>query len=165
LAEYWYNTIYHTALGHTPFEVLYDHPPRHFGISDLNACSVPDLDDWLCNRKDVTVMLQQQLLRAQQRMKFHVDKNRSECEFQVGDLVYLKVQPYVQMSLAPRSCQKLAFQFFRPYKVLHRVGDVAYKLDLPAHSQIHDVVHVSQLKRHVPPHASVSHDILVIYTC
>jgi hypothetical protein len=95
-------------------------------------------------------------------MKAQADKNRSNREFRVGDLVYLKVQPSVQMSVAPRSCQKLAFHFFGPYKILQRVGAVAYKLDLPAHTRIHNVIHVSQLKRHVPPQAMVSSNIAVI---
>jgi hypothetical protein len=53
------------ALGHSPFQVLYRHPPHHFGISDLNAYSMPDLEQWLRNRQEFTSMLQQQLLRAQ----------------------------------------------------------------------------------------------------
>jgi hypothetical protein len=95
LAEFWYNTTYHTTLVRSPFQVLYGHPPRHFGISDLNACSVPDLEKWLLNRQEFTSMLQQQLLHAQQRMKAQANKHRFEREFQVGDLVYLKVQLYV----------------------------------------------------------------------
>jgi hypothetical protein len=128
LAEFWYNTTYHSALGHAPFEVLYGHPPRHFGIIDLNAGSVPDLESWLRDRQQFTTM------RAQQCMKSQADKHRSDRGFQVADLVYLKVQPYVQMSLAPRSCQKLSFRFFGPYNILQRVGAAAYKLELPAHA-------------------------------
>jgi hypothetical protein len=108
-------------------------------------------------------MLQQHLLWAQQRMKSQADKYRSEHEFSVGDLVYLKVQPYVQMSLVPRSCQKLSYRFFRPYKILQRVDAVAYKLELPPQPHIHNVVHVSQLKKHIPPDTSVSIDIAVIH--
>lgn len=50
LAEFWYNTSFHPALGHTPFEVLYGHLPRHFGITNLNAPSVPELEAWLTER-------------------------------------------------------------------------------------------------------------------
>jgi hypothetical protein len=66
LAEFWYNTTYHSALSRSPFEVLYGYPPppRHFGISDLNASSVPDLGEWLRDWQQFTTMLQQQLLRA-----------------------------------------------------------------------------------------------------
>jgi hypothetical protein len=44
LAEFWYNTTPHSAHGKTPFEVLYGHPPRHFGISASTQCTTPDLE-------------------------------------------------------------------------------------------------------------------------
>jgi hypothetical protein len=67
----------------------------------------------------------------------------------VGDMVYLKLQPYVQSSVAPREAHKLSFKFFGPYMILARVGKVAYKLQLPSSATIHPVIHVSQLKRAV----------------
>jgi len=143
LAEFWYNTAFHSASGKSPFEVLYGHPPRHFGISNLSSCSVPDLEEWLKERDLLTKLIQQQLLRAQQRIKSQADKKRSERIFQVGDLVYVKLQPYIQTTVASRSNQKLSFRFFGPFRVLQRVGRVAYKLDLPPSSKIHPVVHVS----------------------
>ena len=104
-------------------------------------------------------MIHQQLLRAQQRMKHHADKNRCERTFEVGDSVYLKLQPYIQSSVAPRSNQKLAYSFFGPFKILAKVGTVAYKLALPPECKKHPVVHVSQLKKHVPP------PIRLVQTC
>jgi len=164
LAEYWYNTAFHTALGKTPFEVLYGHTPRHLGISDTTTCQAPDLEAWLKERDMLNRLIHQQLLRAQQRMKHQADKNRSERTFAVGDSVYLKLQPYIQSSVAPRSNQKLAYRYFGPFKILARVGAVAYKLALPPSSKIHPVIHVSQLKKHVSPTEPVSADLSSVIT-
>lgn len=62
-------------------------------------------------------------------------------------MVFLKLQPHVQSSLAPRGNNKIIFRFYGPYRILQRVGSVAYKLDLPPQAKIHPVVHVSQLKK------------------
>jgi hypothetical protein len=96
LAEYWYNTTYHSALGRTPFEVLYGYPPRHFGIVPADASSVTNLQEWLNERSAMTQAMQQNLLRAQQRMKDQAEKHRVEREFNVGDWVYLKLQSHIQ---------------------------------------------------------------------
>lgn len=92
----------------------------------------------------------QHLLRAQQRMKNQAYKGRTERSFEVGMWVYLKLQPYIQSSLAPRAKQKLLFKFFGPFQILAKIGSVAYKLALPPSSSIHPVFHVSQLKLAVP---------------
>jgi hypothetical protein len=91
-------------------------------------------------------------------MKQQADKHRLEREFAVGDWVYLKLQPYVQLSVARRTNQKLSFKYFGPYLVLQRVGKVAYKLN----SHVHPVVHVSQLKKALPPDTVVSSDSIIL---
>lgn len=96
-------------------------------------------------------LIKQHLSRSRLRMKKSADKNRSERHFKVGDMVFLKLQPYVQSFLAPRANQKLAFRFFGPFPVVARVGQVAYRLGLPESSSIHPVFHVSQLKLAVSP--------------
>jgi hypothetical protein len=62
----------------------------------------------------------------------------------------------VQSSVAARVSHKLSFKFFGPYQVIAKVGSVAYKLALPASSAIHPVFHVSQLKKLVGQHQSVT---------
>jgi hypothetical protein len=87
-------------LQRSPFETLYGHVPRHFGTPDPATTTPPELADLLQQRAATMELLQQQLLRAQARMRKQADKHRVEHVFQVGDSVYLKLQPYVQTSIA-----------------------------------------------------------------
>lgn len=155
LAEYWYNTSMHSALGKSPFEVLYNRSPRHLGLTPVDSCSVPDVQSWLDERSMMQELLRQHLERVRLRMKHQADKKRTERTFNVGEFVYLKLQPYVQSSVAPRAHHKLLFKYYGPYQVVERVGEVAYRLALPETSRIHPVVHVSQLKKAVGDNVQV----------
>lgn len=159
LAEYWYNTMFHLALGRTPYEVIYGTLPREFGVNQVDACTVPDLATWLKEREVMLDLLQQQLKQAQDRMKKQADKRRTDRKFEVGDSVFLRLQPFIQTSIVQRPFQKLAFRYYGPYKIIARVGKVAYKLQLPAGSKIHSVVHVSQLKQAVGNDTLVEQDL------
>lgn len=128
LAEYRYNTNFHSALGRTPYEVIYGTLPREFGVTQVDSSTVPDLAAWLQEREVMRDLLQQQLKHAQDRMKRQADKHHTDREFEVGDAVYLRLQPYIQTSVAQRPFQKLAFRYFCPYPVIACVGKVAYKL-------------------------------------
>jgi hypothetical protein len=91
LAEFWYNTSFHSALGRSPFEALYGHSPRHMGIPSVNVSSASDMDQWLQERQVMIELVKQHLNRACVRMKLQADKGRSERQFQVGDLVFLRL--------------------------------------------------------------------------
>ncbi|CAA0816697.1 Unknown protein [Striga hermonthica] len=81
------------------------------------------------------------------RMKaYHYGKRRDE-EFEPGDLVFLKLRPFRQRTTAQRAATKIGVRYYGTYKILAKIGKVAYRLELPGDSHIHPIIHVSQLKR------------------
>jgi len=70
-------------------------------------------------------------------MKVYADQNKREVEYQVGDFVYVKLQPYRHHSLRLMHNKKLSMRYFGPFPILARIGPMAYKLQLPPSAQIH----------------------------
>jgi hypothetical protein len=145
LAEYWFNTNYHTSTKLSPFEALYGYLPPRLIEFVLGLTRVAAVEDLLEHRQQVVGLLEHNLVAAQARMKQQADKHRSEREFEVGDWVFLRLQPFRQKSMC-KKLGKLSPKFYGPYKVIQRVGMVAYKLELPEGACIHPVFHVSFLK-------------------
>lgn len=143
----------------SPFRAMYGHEPRQWGITTTTTSSVPALRSWLDERAIMQDLIQQHLHRARQCMKQQADKKRSFRQFAMGDYVYLKLQPYIQTSMVARASHKLSFRFFGPYRIISRVNDVAYKLQLPEHAQVHPVFHVSQLRWALLPGITASTEL------
>jgi hypothetical protein len=120
---------------------------------------VKDLNSWLQVRELMTKIVQQYLLRAQVRMKNQTDKHRSEVSFVVGDRVYIKLQPYIQTSLANRAHQKLAFKFFGPYTIIEKMGCICLSFGSSSRLLHPPCFHVSQLKKWVSTSVPVTTDL------
>jgi hypothetical protein len=75
-----------------------------------------------------------------------------ERTFEVGDLVYLRLQPYKQASIKRSGAENLQPLLFGPYRMNMKLGVMAYELDLPQGNKIHNVFHVSCLKRAIGQH-------------
>jgi hypothetical protein len=116
LAEFWYNSTFHSSLNCSPFKALYGHDP--------NLSALPALDEqspiagMVAHRSTQIELLKQHLTAAQNRMKIYADSKRSERSFEVGAQVLLKLQPYAQTSVANRTYPKIAYKYFGPYKIL-----------------------------------------------
>ena len=92
-------------------------------------------------------VIRQRLQTAQSRQKSYADRRRRELEFEVGDLVYLKVSPMKGVQRFGLK-GKLSPRYISPFEVTERVGSVAYRLRLPeSMAQVHDVFHVSTLRK------------------
>ncbi|WVZ89581.1 hypothetical protein U9M48_035962 [Paspalum notatum var. saurae] len=147
LAEFAYNNSYQKSLDMAPFEALYGRrcrTPLNWSEPGERVTFGPDL---VTQAEEQVKFIHDNLKRAQSRQKSYSDKRRRPLTFEEDDHIYLRVSPMkgvhrfgVKGKLAPR--------YVGPFKITEQCGPVAYRLELPPHlAAVHDVFHVSQLKK------------------
>ncbi|GJV40260.1 putative reverse transcriptase domain-containing protein [Tanacetum coccineum] len=142
-----YNNSYHTSIKDAPFEALYGRKCR----SPIYWVEVGDAQ--LTSPKIVRettkkiIQIKHHLQASRDRQRSYVGKRRKPLEFQVGDKVRLKVSPCKGViHFGKRG--KLNPRYIGPFKILAKVGMVAYRLELPEKlSRVHSTFHVSNLKK------------------
>jgi hypothetical protein len=153
-AEFWYNSAFQCSIGMTPFKAVYGREPPTLLKYDTADNTPPDLHILLTERDQTLTILKANLNRAQQIMKKYADAKRTFAEFQVGDMVLVKLQPYRQHSVALHQNQKLGLRYFGPFPIIEKIGPVAYKVLLPPSARIHPVFHIVNLKLCKGTHAT-----------
>ncbi|CAA7041521.1 unnamed protein product [Microthlaspi erraticum] len=149
LAEFSYNNSFQASIGMSPYEALYGRPCR----TPLCWTQVGERSlygrDFVEETTERIRVLKLKMKEAQDRQKSYADKHRRELEFQAGDMVFVKLITFKGKDKAAAT-GKLKPRYMGPYKVLERIGAVAYKLELPpALVAFHPVFHVSLLRRRV----------------
>ena len=137
------------------YEVLYGRPCRSpicWTEAGESSITGPYL---IIDTSEKVSLIRQHLLTAQSRQKSYADVRRRPLEFEVGDHVFLKVMPKRGVVIFSKR-GKLSSRFIGPFEILGRVGTVAYQLALPpSMSGVHEVFHVSMLRRYTPDPAHV----------
>ncbi|GMP39203.1 hypothetical protein CsSME_00010138 [Camellia sinensis var. sinensis] len=100
--------------------------------------------------EDKVELIRKRLVTAQSRQKSYADRRRRPLAFEVGDHVFLKISPRRGLMRFGKS-GKLSPRFIGPFEILEGIGEVAYRLALPPQlSGVHDVFHVSMLRKYEP---------------
>ncbi|XP_071912354.1 uncharacterized protein [Coffea arabica] len=133
----------------TPFEALYGYKSNHIPVGPFHDSVIPAVANMVQDRLQVISLIKENLAKAQNRMNYFADKHRTERTLQVGDWVFLKLQPYRQQTVAIRKSLKLTAMYFGPFQVIAKVEAMAYKLLLLEGARIYPVFHVSLLKKKI----------------
>ena len=149
LVEFSYNNSYHSSIGMAPYEALYGRKcrsPIHWDELGERKYLGPDL---VQKTSEAIEKIRQRLLTAQSRQKSYADPRHRDVEFKVGDEVFLKVAPMKGVMRFGKK-GKLSPRYVGPFEILETIGKVAYRVALPpALATIHNVFHVSMLKKYV----------------
>ena len=138
-----------------PYKALYGRPcgsPLCWTEVGESSITGPDM---IRDTSEKVSLIRQRLLTAKSRHKSYADVRRLPLEFKVGDHVFLKVMPKRGVVRFGKR-GKLSPRFIGPFEILERIGIVAYRMDFPpSMSGVHEVFHVSMLRKYTPNPAHV----------
>ena len=148
LMEFAYNNQYHSSIGMAPYKALYGRKCRSPIYWDKEGAEILEGPELVQETIQKVEIIRNKLKATQDRQKSYYDQHRKEMEYQVGEKVFLKVSPWKGvMRFGTKG--KLSPRYVGPYEITERIGPLAYRLALPSElAQIHDVFHVSMLRRY-----------------
>jgi hypothetical protein len=145
LAEFAINNSHHEGLRETPFFLNYgQHPIAPGSLVQLERYyKVPAAKSFTARMHEALQSAKASLRLAADRYKSNADRHRRDVTLEVGQSVLLNAK---NIHLRHQGTRKLLPRWLGPFKVLERVGPVAYRLELPASLPVHPVFHVSLLQ-------------------
>jgi hypothetical protein len=159
MGEHCYNMTYHMSILMSPFRYLYGYDTPSFVETVVGDSRAPRDKDWIEKSQRVLRAIKENLQATQNQWKIYAYRQRTKCSFEMRDLVFLRLQSYRQSSLKKSEVEKLKPKFYGPYRVIKRVGEVAYNLELQEGRKIHNVFHVSCLKKEVGKQVTTSEEL------
>ena len=155
LVEFAFNKSYQANIQMAPYEALYGRPCQSlicWTAVGERSITGPDL---IRDTSENVGLIWKHLLTAQSWKKSYADRRRRPLEFEVGDHIFLKVMPKRGVVRFDKR-EKLSLRYIEPFEILERVGAIAYRLALPPSlSGVHEVFHVSMLRKYTPDQAHV----------
>lgn len=151
LAEFAHNSHTNNSTMLSPFATVYGSNPKSPLDVKFGTSSVASASEVAKLIRSNVESAQAAMKAAQDRYTKYASKGKVDLALGVGDMVWLRTKYYVNDTTSTRPSRKLGNKYMGPYKITKVVSPVAYKLALPAKFRIHPVIHVSQLKRYVPP--------------
>ncbi|KAM2491167.1 hypothetical protein PS1_042866 [Malus domestica] len=149
LMEFAYNNSFHSSIGMSPFEALYGkacRTPLCWSEVGERILEGPEIVDETTQNIQV---IKSNLKVAQDRQKSLADRHTTDRMYNVGDYVFLKLSPWRGVVRFGKK-GKLSPRYIGPYEITERIGEVAYRLELPPElSKVHNVFHVSMLRHYV----------------
>ena len=134
LVEFAYNNSYHSSIQMAPYEALYGRrcrSPIHWDEVGERKIIDPATIPWVEEAYEKVKVIRQRLQTAQSRQKSYADHRRKDLEFEIGDKVFLRVIP-LKGKIKGGKGKKLQPRYIGPFNILQRIGNVAYRLELPA---------------------------------
>jgi len=144
-AEIAYNNTYHTSTHQTPHELVFNQQRR--SIADFISLNNNTPNKAVTTAAERIEQAKKCIERAQQRQVREANKHRRDIKYNVGDLVFISTEHLNQKGA---SSNKLMYKYIGPYRIVRRISDVTYEIQLPSSSKLHPVFYVNRLRKFYP---------------